>query len=444
MKKIYNKIVLGSILTLTTNLFAASETLSIVNGYQIKATSSGVDDVSTAFNDPACIHSVWSYDTAWKVYTPNDLYKIKTDAAGIAELTTLSPYDGFWVITNSNQTCTIDVNSTQIIPEYITTTSGWKLRGSNYKFNYMGIFNNDKINIVWTFDTINNKWSAYSPDTTISNLITNKTTVDTINTIEANDGYWILANSDLTIEYTPFEYDSIEGWGSKVVSYDGITNFNTIITLPEGTYNIYTEISDGNPDIKAVIGTLQDINGTKTVDSNDVTGIGSLETIANSPANIQIQNSSGADKTYILPVSAKLSSNDNTEADNIHIAVINTTNNNYPMGAELTLGDVDTNTLMMLGVDESHTWYFTTPSDGAGTYTLGVTTDETVNKLMQFEIKMVQNGNGSELVNDSTSIGSFNQENITLEADTSYLVFIKTVPMQWDTIGKYNIKLIKN
>ncbi len=136
-------------------------------------------------------------------------------------------------------------------------------------------------------------------------------------------------------------------------------------------------------------------------------------------------------------------SNSNKVADNLHIAVVNTTNS-YERGGILSLGNVDTNTLMMLGVGESHTWSFTIPDTGSGTYTLSVDTDKNINKLMQFNIELIQNGNGSELVNDSSAIGSFSQENITLEAGTSYLVKISTEAMQWDTIGKYSIKLIKN
>jgi len=62
---------------------------------------------------------------------------------------------------------------------------------------------------------------------------------------------------------------------------------------------------------------------------------------------------------------------------------------------------------------------------------------------MQFNIKLAQNSNGYELINSSSSTGEYLQNNIALEADVSYYIDLSTVPLQWDTIGKYTIKLIK-
>lgn len=62
MKTKLKNIALCSSLLFGSSLFA--DTLSIQNGYQIKSTTNGIDNVATTFNNETCIHSVWSYDTA--------------------------------------------------------------------------------------------------------------------------------------------------------------------------------------------------------------------------------------------------------------------------------------------------------------------------------------------------------------------------------------------
>lgn len=522
------------------SILNANEILVIQNGQQIKATNSGVLNMND-FNNSSCINSVWSYNheiSKWEVYSPIEGYTEQvTEDGTVDELFSIAPNEGFWVVTNDDASCEINVTTTNdSVITTIQAPTGWSLQGSQKQFDTLANFNKNTINIVWTYNTAQAKWGAYSSNPLTTQMIINKGDVDTISTINPQDGFWIhttqattiqlpntaptadagadktlrlssaillsasesfdIESNDLTYTWSLFSkpagslatltnttqenvifiadvigeyifklivndgdensledtvvvnmidsrftFNTTEGWGSELYRYNGLTDSEVIITLGDGTYNIYAEIADGNSDVKAVIGTLLDENRTDITDSGLV-HTGALETIPNSPANITIINDSGAERTYILPISAKLIENDNKVEDTINVSVINSTQNSYPLGGELILGDVDTNTLMMLGVDESHTWVFTAPS--SGTYTLSISSDSALNKLMQFSIKLVQNANSKTLVNDNSEVGSFSQEKIILESGVSYLVKINTEVMQWDTIGKYTIKLIKD
>ena len=523
-----------------STILGASEILEVKAGNQMLATNIGVTNMDN-FNNSTCIHSVWHYNyniEKWEMYSPTTSYMTdKIEGGTVDELVSLKANEGFWVVGHDSQSCNINITTVNntTIPS-IKTVAGWSIKGSKKEYINLNDFDKNTINLVWSYNSETEKWSAYSPNPLIAQKIIDNPDVDTLTSLNAQEGFWInstditeitlpnvapIANagpdqkvsvsssvmltaaessdanlntltyswnliskpagstailSDLTLEKptftadeagiytfelivndgeenslkdtivvtaikTEFIYESAEGWGIGNYLNSGLEAINSTLTLADGTYNIYVEIADGDKSVKAVIGSLMDENGTD-ISSTDLVGNGSLETIVNSPANITIRNSSGASKTYILPLSARLVENDNMVADDIHISVVNAISNSYPRGGELALGDVDTNSLVMLGVDESHTWNFT--ADTTGKYTLDITTDAAINKLMQFDIEIVQNGNGSELVNDHTDIGSYSRENIILEAGVSYLVRISTVAMQWDTIGKYTIKLIKD
>lgn len=418
--------------------------IKTVAGWSIRGSKKEYTDLSDF--DKNTIYIIWSYDretSKWAAYSPNpDVAQQISDNADIATLTSLKAQEGFWIYTTD--LTTIDLPNVAPVAnagpdQRVSVTSSVMLDAED-----SSDANLNELSYSWSLVSKPiGSTATLSKTTAIKPIFTaDKAGIYTFELI-VNDGEENSVKDTILVTAikTEFVYESAQGWGIGNYISSGLEPINSTITLADGTYKIYVEIADGDPDVKAVIGALMDENGTD-ISSTDLVGNGSLETIVNSPANITIKNSSGASKTYIIPLSARLLENNNMVADDIHISIVNEITNSYPRGGDLTLGDVDTNSLMMLGVNESHTWSFT--ADTSGTYTLDVTTDETINKLMQFNIELVQNGNGSELVNDNTEIGSYTREKIILEAGVSYIVNISTVAMQWDTIGKYTIKLIKD
>jgi len=431
-------------ITITTVANSSQSTLETVQGWNLYGSKKEFLNMES-FNKNT-VNIVWSYNLSqnrWGAYSSNPLTAQKIiDNADVTTLTTINPQDGFWIHTTEATSIKLP-NTAPVADAGLDTIADLS---SIITLSANGSYDIDN-------NTLTYLWSLVSKPTGSTATLTNETEESLLFhpdikgsytfKLIVNDGVENSVEDSITIDVVESEltFDSTEGWGSNVYNYDGIKDTNVIIKLPVGTYNIFAEIADGNSDVKAVIGTLYDqdlIDITQT----DLVGVGSFETIVNSPANITIKNDSGAEKTYILPILARSIENNNQVIDKIALTVVDANQNSYPQGGELAIGNVTTNTLMMLGIDESHTWYFTALA--SGTYTLSVSTDATVNKLMQFNIQLIPNGNVSELVSDSTEVGSFLQENITLESGVSYLVKIGTTVMQWDTIGKYTIRLVKD
>ncbi len=82
--------------------------------------------------------------------------------------------------------CNISVipNITQVKIDNLTT--GWHLLGTASYLNDTSIFNNTIT--VWKYD---NGWQAYSPNSTLQSIIDNSNTIQRLEDIEADRGFWI-------------------------------------------------------------------------------------------------------------------------------------------------------------------------------------------------------------------------------------------------------------
>jgi hypothetical protein len=86
-----------------------------------------------------------------------------------------------------------------IYAQNINITTGWQLVGTQTAYSNMDNLNKSCIDLVWKYNKNTSTWSAYSPDNNTAQLITDSTTIDTLNNINENDGFWVKANSDCNI-----------------------------------------------------------------------------------------------------------------------------------------------------------------------------------------------------------------------------------------------------
>lgn len=116
------------------------------------------------------------------------------------------------VISNSDSAIYSDVNSTFPIDENstlpsdenvtqednsttthtLTLVNGWNLLGAQSDMNVTDIGSDEgNISLIWTYKS--GKWSAYSPDSLLQNLINQKPEYGVIETIKKGEGFWVLS-----------------------------------------------------------------------------------------------------------------------------------------------------------------------------------------------------------------------------------------------------------
>ena len=88
---------------------------------------------------------------------------------------------------------------TSLSAQTIDIVPGWQLLGSLSDINVSQTFNKPCIDIVWKFDNEAKSWSAYSPDSSIQNLLYSKN-LGLFEIIEKGKGYWLKAKSSCSID----------------------------------------------------------------------------------------------------------------------------------------------------------------------------------------------------------------------------------------------------
>ncbi len=89
----------------------------------------------------------------------------------------------------------------------INLKSGWQLKGTEVGFNDMNSFKKDCIKTVWRYNDIEKKWEAFSPKEAIQEKIKNSMFVSKLDKINPNDGFWIFADNNCTIESNSTTHD---------------------------------------------------------------------------------------------------------------------------------------------------------------------------------------------------------------------------------------------
>ncbi len=110
---------------------------------------------------------------------------------------------------------------TSLNAQTIDIVPGWQLLGSLSDINVSQTFNKPCIDIVWKFDNEAKSWSAYSPDSSIQNLLYSKN-LGLFEIIEKGKGYWLKAKSSCSIDTapTPRLYDLLAGKTFYTYQYD--------------------------------------------------------------------------------------------------------------------------------------------------------------------------------------------------------------------------------
>jgi len=163
--------------------------LTYPKGWSLKALPTTGTVNATAFSN---IVSLWKYnDGKWSAYAPNSSDMQMITDLSIDSLSSVTATEGFWI--NATDASSIDVNGSQyditVAKDLSALTSGWYLFGNGTTTAVATIAEkNPNINIIWTYS--DNKWYAYSPDSTIANKISNAG-INTISSINATDGFWV-------------------------------------------------------------------------------------------------------------------------------------------------------------------------------------------------------------------------------------------------------------
>jgi len=89
--------------------------------------------------------------------------------------------------------------SSSIYAQSLNVVDGWQMKGTETGFSTMEAFNQPCINSVWSFDVANKSWKAYSPNATITQLISNSSLVESLTSIEPDAGFWVNGNYPCSI-----------------------------------------------------------------------------------------------------------------------------------------------------------------------------------------------------------------------------------------------------
>jgi hypothetical protein len=182
------------VLVLTVFVTFAQASSSIIKGWNLLGAKSDVN-VSAVFGGVSGIISVWGFDNhqkKWRAFTNDETLNSKIKNSNSVDfLNTISNGDGYWIYAQNNITADLnltakDVNTSSIYMPFV----GWNLLGAKKDID-MSLFNEPaKVIVVWDFNNTTKKWSAFSPDINISNIISSSQ-VPIISKINSGSGYWI-------------------------------------------------------------------------------------------------------------------------------------------------------------------------------------------------------------------------------------------------------------
>ena len=101
---------------------------------------------------------------------------------------------------------------TSLSAQTLEILPGWQLLGAASDINASTSFANSCIDIVWKFDSVAKKWSAYSPKSSIQTALRSQN-LGPFTLIEEGKGFWLKANSACSIDTTPTPnlYDLLVG-----------------------------------------------------------------------------------------------------------------------------------------------------------------------------------------------------------------------------------------
>lgn len=89
--------------------------------------------------------------------------------------------------------------SSFINAEVLPLHNAWQLQGTSLPISNMSVFNKESIKTVWAYDKNTKQWKAYSPDTSLSNLIQSSSNITPLENILAHEGFWIHSDGNTSV-----------------------------------------------------------------------------------------------------------------------------------------------------------------------------------------------------------------------------------------------------
>ena len=165
-------------------------TLSLSDGWNLISANIPLKNITDKIN------IIWQYDTnsKWSAYSANQTTQDKiNDIVSISTINNISIEKGSWVYSSEEDIIYIEEVDTSSLNECINVKQGWNLLGTALDIDVEEYFqDSSKVNIVWTYESSTQTWSAFSADDTLKNSI--KETSDNISllsTINKNKGFWL-------------------------------------------------------------------------------------------------------------------------------------------------------------------------------------------------------------------------------------------------------------
>lgn len=176
--------------------------IELKNGWNLVGNTYDDLDVSSSFPNAS---SVWKYSNNWKAVSPNNSLTQTLSDASIVSFTIINAGEGFWVNNTKDENITLTGNN-PANKNISIPTSGWHLLSlkNDMEVNIATMFTNNAINTIWKY---NDKWSAYSPNSSMQSTLISAG-IKALETINSKDGFWINTNDSLDIKFDLIDYFS--------------------------------------------------------------------------------------------------------------------------------------------------------------------------------------------------------------------------------------------
>lgn len=146
----------------------------------------------------------------------------------------------------------VSVVASALCAQTLSLHNGWNLRGAINGIDAKNI-KADCIDLVWKFDTINNKWLGFSNKASLDTLLTQENYTK-INHIDHGEGFWVKANGACMVNVQETitlqklgTYDTNKEAGSEIVAYDSITKRLYITNGADKTLDIVDVANPSSP-----------------------------------------------------------------------------------------------------------------------------------------------------------------------------------------------------
>ena len=256
-----------------TNILFAQTTVQIAKGWQLMGLPEQLNDMRL-FNHKD-VQIIWSFDAAaqsWLGYASDSTVQTKITDAGYGQLSSLKPWQAFWILSNNTWTAALHTDSaipTDPLNTHLELYRGWNLISLPSKTVVSADFFDEMT--VWKYS---DEWQVHS-NTSLP--------FPSINEISVSEGLWVKSTEDQTIDLNEkasklHTFESEEAMLEYIRSmvknhrypYYGYIDDWSIITPGDNT----DFSSDGFSDPQTTIETVSDATSTNLqeegVDESDI------------------------------------------------------------------------------------------------------------------------------------------------------------------------------